>query len=49
MRYWVATVLSGAFAPNDEVDAVRWVSPGEARDLLSYERDLGVLAAATAS
>ena len=46
VRYWVATVLSGAFAPNDEVDEVRWVSPAEASDLLSYDRDLGVLAAA---
>jgi len=46
VRYWVAAVLSGAFAPNDEVDEVRWVSPADARDLLSYDRDLRVLAAA---
>jgi 8-oxo-dGTP diphosphatase len=28
-----------AFAPNDEVDELRWLTPGEARDLLSYEHD----------
>ena len=31
--------------PNDEVDEVRWVTPDEARELLSYERDRDVLAA----
>ena len=46
VRYWVATVLSGAFAPNHEVDEVRWVSPADAKALLSYDRDLGVVAAA---
>lgn len=47
VRYWVATVVSGAFAPNDEVDEVRWVTPTEAGSLLSYERDRAVLEAAT--
>jgi 8-oxo-dGTP diphosphatase len=28
-----------AFAPNDEVDELRWLTPGEARDVLSYEHD----------
>lgn len=46
VRYWLATVVSGAFAANDEVDEVRWVSGAEARALLSYERDQGVLEAA---
>jgi 8-oxo-dGTP diphosphatase len=27
------------FAPNDEVDELRWLTPAEARDLLSYEHD----------
>jgi 8-oxo-dGTP diphosphatase len=27
------------FAPNDEVDELRWLTPGEARDLLSHEHD----------
>ena len=47
VRYWVASVVSGSFVANDEVDDVRWVTPDAARSLLSYERDLGVLAAAT--
>ena len=28
VRYWVMTVASGAFAPNDEVDEVRWLARG---------------------
>jgi 8-oxo-dGTP diphosphatase len=27
------------FAPNDEVDELRWLTPAQARDLLSYDRD----------
>src|SRR3954447_4044321 len=27
------------FAPNDEVDELRWLTPAEACDLLSYEHD----------
>jgi 8-oxo-dGTP diphosphatase len=29
----------GDFAPNDEVDELRWLTPAEARELLSYEHD----------
>ena len=29
----------GEFSPNDEVDELRWLTPAEARDLLSYEHD----------
>jgi 8-oxo-dGTP diphosphatase len=32
--------------PNDETDDLRWVTPAEARELLSYDRDREVLAAA---
>ena len=46
VRYWVAAVVSGSFAANDEVDEVRWVAPAEAKALLSYERDQRVLEAA---
>jgi 8-oxo-dGTP diphosphatase len=28
-----------AFAPNDEVDELRWLTPAEARAVLSYEHD----------
>jgi hypothetical protein len=32
-----------AAAPSHEVDAVRWLSPDEARGVLTYERDLALL------
>jgi 8-oxo-dGTP pyrophosphatase MutT (NUDIX family) len=48
VRYWLMAVESDpGFSPNDEVDAVRWLSPAEAVELLTYERDKGVVAAAT--
>jgi 8-oxo-dGTP diphosphatase len=34
------------FAPNDEVDELRWLAPGDAASLLTYDRDKEVLAAA---
>jgi 8-oxo-dGTP diphosphatase len=45
VRYWAMTVVDGAFVPNDEVEEIRWVTADEAAELLSYERDLSVLAA----
>jgi 8-oxo-dGTP diphosphatase len=39
VRYWRMTIESGAFAPNDEVDELRWLTRGDALDLLSYEHD----------
>ena len=39
------TVTGGAFEPNDEVEEIRWVTTAEAAELLSYPRDLPVLAA----
>jgi 8-oxo-dGTP diphosphatase len=39
VRYWRMRVLSGDFAPNDEVDELRWVPPDRARRLLSYAHD----------
>lgn len=41
--YWTAKVIGGDFTPNEEVDELRWVSVKEARKLLSYEIDAGVL------
>ncbi|AOD24555.1 NUDIX hydrolase [Rhodococcus sp. p52] len=41
--YWAARCLDGQFAPNDEVDELRWVPPEEAFDLLSYPMDRSVL------
>ena len=44
VRYWLMDVDElPAFAPNDEVDEVRWVTPEEARTLLTYDRDRAVL------
>ncbi|WP_042460244.1 NUDIX hydrolase [Streptacidiphilus jiangxiensis] len=39
VRYWAATVLTGRFVPNREVDALRWLPVAEARARLSYEHD----------
>lgn len=41
--YFAARATGGRFAPNDEVDEVRWLSPGKAAKLLSYQRDAEVL------
>jgi 8-oxo-dGTP diphosphatase len=46
VRYWLMRPVAGEFVPTDEVDEVRWATPAEAADLLSYERDLDVLRAA---
>jgi 8-oxo-dGTP diphosphatase len=43
VRYWLMDVEGGEFAPNDEVDEVRWVTPAEAADLLTYDRDRELL------
>ena len=47
VRYWLMEPKYEApFEPNDETDALRWLSPDEAMALLSYDRDRDVLAAA---
>jgi 8-oxo-dGTP diphosphatase len=43
VRYWEMTPVGGEFEPNDEVDEVRWATPEEARELLTYERDREVV------
>jgi 8-oxo-dGTP diphosphatase len=43
VRYWSMEPVDGAFAPNDEVDEVRWLSIAEARSTLSYAHDIDVL------
>ena len=45
VRYWAMTVAGGEFAPNDEVDAVRWLPVAAAIELITYPRDVEVLAA----
>jgi len=47
VRYWLMDVEGGEFAPNEEVDVVRWMAPEDALAELSYERDRDVLAALT--
>lgn len=41
--YWSARACDGGFAPNEETDELRWVSPGHAAEMLSYLHDLDVL------
>jgi 8-oxo-dGTP diphosphatase len=43
VRYWRMEPRGGTFEPGDEVDAIRWCTPAEARGLLSYDRDLALL------
>jgi 8-oxo-dGTP diphosphatase len=43
VRWWRMTPLSGEFTPTDEVDELRWLTPEEARELLTYPRDAGLL------
>jgi len=45
VRYWRLDVVGGELAYDHEVDEARWVSLARADDLLTYERDLAVLAA----
>jgi 8-oxo-dGTP diphosphatase len=39
VRYWQMQPREGDFAPNDEVDELRWVDLSGAEDLLHYEHD----------
>jgi 8-oxo-dGTP diphosphatase len=40
VRYWLMEPVGGEFAPNDEVDELRWLTPGEAAGVLTYPRDV---------
>jgi 8-oxo-dGTP diphosphatase len=47
VRWWrMEPAADDGFTPNDEIDEVRWVSPVEASELLSYDRDRVLLEAA---
>jgi 8-oxo-dGTP pyrophosphatase MutT (NUDIX family) len=47
VRYWLMDVLDDpGFSPNSEVDEVRWLAPADALELLTYDRDKGVVRAA---
>jgi 8-oxo-dGTP pyrophosphatase MutT (NUDIX family) len=43
VRYWAMGVATGEFAPNIEVDEIRWLPADAALHLLSYDRDRAVL------
>jgi 8-oxo-dGTP diphosphatase len=43
VRYYRMRPLSGTFEPHEEIDEIRWLRLEEARALLSYERDRGLL------
>ena len=46
VHYWLMTPLSERpWAPNDEIDATRWITLDEAETLLSYEHDRRLVAA----
>jgi 8-oxo-dGTP diphosphatase len=46
VRYWLMEPVSGEFAPNSEVDEIRWLRlDSGALDLLTYDHDTGVLVA----
>src|SRR3954468_13157107 len=50
VRYWLMSVDSDpGFEPNDEVDSLRWLSPADAVELLTYDRDKGVVAGVAGS
>ncbi len=42
--YWVMQAVGGAFEPNDEVDELRWLAPGDAAALCTHEHDRAVVA-----
>ena len=47
VRWYLMEPLGGEFEPSDEVDELRWLSPGEAAAQLSYEHDRRLLAGLT--
>ena len=44
VAYWVMAQVDGIFAPNDEVDELRWLGLERASHLLSYPRDRELVA-----
>jgi 8-oxo-dGTP diphosphatase len=44
VRYWLMHVEDDTgFEPNDEVDELRWVTPAEAAELLTYPHDAALV------
>jgi 8-oxo-dGTP pyrophosphatase MutT (NUDIX family) len=44
VRFWAMRVMGGQFAPNSEVDEVRWIPLGEVAAHLTYDREKEVVA-----
>lgn len=47
VRYWTMVPESGSFRITDEVDEVRWLTPAEAQELLTYPHDRDLLRTVT--
>jgi 8-oxo-dGTP diphosphatase len=43
VHYWAMSVIDGAFVANEEVDELRWLTPVEARALLTFAHDAELL------
>jgi 8-oxo-dGTP diphosphatase len=39
VRYWLMDPIDGEFTSHGEVDELRWLTPREAGDLLTYDHD----------
>jgi 8-oxo-dGTP pyrophosphatase MutT (NUDIX family) len=48
VAYWAMTPVRGTFRSSEEVDQLRWVELSDAAELLTYERDRGLLDAVRA-
>ena len=46
VHYWAAEATGGAFEPNEEVSDLVWLTPDEAREQLTHERDRDLVPAA---
>lgn len=49
VRWWLMRPVGGVLEPANEVDDARWLSPEEARAILTYPRDAALLDEALAS
>jgi len=48
VTYFELAPVGGSFAPNDEVDELRWLAPDEAAALLTHERERELVRALSA-
>ena len=49
VRWWAMTPIEGAFAPNDEVDDLRWIELERAHEVLDYPHDRELVRSLTAA